>query len=205
MKSFPLSQQVFDDIGEKPLRTFAQCVAGARTDLADYRRLLPHFVADHSERGLANWISDRLWARLVNLAEAVPGMEMIEQGVLREVTIGYNFRLRVKRHDVVGDVASYPTPTFLEFAEQPEGQLEGLKETRLIAGYEWLKDRRDIGDAVMSLRDGKDNIIWCERLPLPEEGEAGGDVITPQTPTPPAPVVDVGDIGQKAKDSADDE
>ena len=76
-------------------------------------------------------------------------------------------------------------------------------------GYEWVKDERNIGDAVMSLRDGKDKIIWCERLPVEGEAEAGGDiapVVTPQTPTPTPPIIDIGDaIGQRTKDSEEGE
>ena len=46
-------------------------------------------------------------------------MDATEKGVTREITIGVNFRLRLKRHDELGDIASYPTPTFLDFATQP--------------------------------------------------------------------------------------
>jgi hypothetical protein len=209
MKSHPSSQDVFDDIGEKPLVAFASSVLRARRDLADYRIFRPHWVAEHGERGLANWISDRLWAHLVYLGDGVPGMNLVESGVTREIGLGVNYRLRFKRHDELGLVASYPTPTFLEFASQPSDQLPGLEETRLIVGYEWIKDLRNIGDAVMSLRDGKDKIIWCERLPYPGEAEAGGDtapVVAPASPSPKRPTITLGDdIGQQSKDSSEDE
>jgi hypothetical protein len=207
MNSYPKSQRVLDDMGEKPVEAFARCVARARADLRRYRQAFPQWVADHSERGLANWVSDRMWAHLSTLAESIDGMEMIEKGVTREVTVGLNYKFRVKRHDEEGKVASYPTPTFLEFVCQPQGQLEGMEETRLIAGYDWNKDERDIGPAVMSLRDGKDHIIWKVELPdVPEAGERGGEVITPQRPSPTAPTVDVPeDIGQKAKEPTEDQ
>lgn len=212
--AYPTAEAVFDDIGEKPLIAFASAVVRARDDLAEYRRTFPQWVADHGERGLANWISDRQWTHLVNLAESVPGMEVTEKGVTREVTIGFQYRLRMKRHDELGIVASYPTPTFLEFATQPGGQLPGLEEVRLIAGYEWIKDERSIGQPVMSLRDGRDNIIWCVALPFPGVGELGGEgegtgiapVITPETPAPTAPVVEVGDdVRRASKESTEDE
>lgn len=158
-------------------------------------------VTDHSERGLANWISDRIWAHLLNLAGDIEGVNLVEKGVTREVIVGLNYRLRVKRHAEDGRVASYETPTFMEFVTQDDGNvtLEGFEEIRLIAGYEWDKDKRDIGDPVLSLRDGKDNVKWQEKLPdVADEDEGGGaTVVTPQQPQPPAPTVDIPDeIGQ---------
>jgi hypothetical protein len=207
MNSYPLSHQVLDDIGEKPVEAFSRCVARARADLRLYRRTFPQWVADHSERGLANWINDRLWAHLTTMAESIPGMELIEKGVTREVMVGLNFRFRVKRHDDLGNVASYPTPTFLEFVCQPQGQLPGLEETRLIAGYDWSKDERDIGAAVLSLRDGKDNIIWKEELPdFPEDSGIVGEVVTPRLTSPAAPVVGVPEgVGQRSKEPTEDQ
>jgi len=210
MFSYPKSHDVFDDIGEKALTALASCVVRVQHDLATYRRTFPQWAVDHGERGLANWISDRLWTHLVNLAESVPDMEITEKGVTREVTVGNKYRLRMKRHDEMGDVASFPTQTFLEFTTQPDGQLPGMEETRLIAGYEWIKEERNIGDAVISLRDGKDNIIWCERLPFPGFAEEGGEgtapVVTPETPSPVAPVIGLAEnIGQKSKEPTEDQ
>ncbi len=156
----------------------------------------------HSERGLANWISDRLWTHLVLQAESIPGMEMIEIGVTREITIGTNYRFRVKRHGVDGEVASYPTQTFLEFASQAVDSLPGLEEWKLIAGYDWDKDQRAIAAAVVSLRDGKDNVIWKKELPAVADEQGGGQTSVPEQPGPTDPTIGVPEtLGQKAKGS----
>jgi len=60
MFSYPGADEVLDDLGDKVVEAFARSVARARADLAEYRRLKPSWVAQSSERGLANWIHDRL-------------------------------------------------------------------------------------------------------------------------------------------------
>ena len=175
--------------------------------MAEYRQWRPLWVADHGERGLANWISDRCWAHLLSLADAVPDMTVIEKGVWREISIGVNYRFRVKRHDFDGNISSYETASFLDFVEQPEGQLDGTEEIRLVAGYEWLKDTHEIGDAVISMRNGKDNVIWKEHLPVfPEEGVAGISVVAPEPPTPQLPTIGLPErIGREERDATDRE
>ena len=193
-------QEVLADMGDKVLAAFSLSVDRTRADLRDYRDAFPGWVADHSERGLANWINDRLWAHLFTLGDAIPGMTLTEKGVTREVTVGATYLLRFKRHDEDGNVASYATQTFLEFAEQPIQQLPGMEEVRLIAGYEWNRDARDVGVAVLSLRDGRDNVIWKEPLPeVTDEEERGASVTTPEQFAPTAPTVVVADgVGRKA-------
>jgi hypothetical protein len=207
---YPKPDEVLEGIGDKAVEAFARTVQRARVDLRDYRRVFPQWVVDHSERGLANWIHDRLWAHLVEQVDAIPGMETVEHGVTREVVIGLTYRFRVKRHDETGNVQSYATPTFLDFVLQPESQLPGMEETRLIAGYEWDKELREIGNAIMSLRDGKDNIIWAATLPEVDdgaaEGDAGAPVITPTQPSPIAPVVEISpEIGKERGDTTGSE
>lgn len=195
MKSVPEPDQVLEDLGEKPVQAIARCVARAKADLKSYREMHPQWAAEHSERGLANWINDRLWAHLAPEIEGIPGMDVVESGPTRETTVGVNYRIRMKRHDFEGHVASYPTLGFLEFATQPKMQLPGMEEVRLIAGYEWDRDLRDMGAAVISLRDGKDNVLWKVELPLVRDDESGGEetgeVVTPQQPKPAPPTVEV--------------
>ena len=167
-------------------------------------------VVDASPRGLANWISDRVWAHLIELAEADPSARIHQSGATRELYVGLNFRIRVKRHDIIGMISSYETATFLEFTEQPKGQLAGMELWHLTAGYEWDRDLKEIIGPVLCLRDGRDAVIWNEVLPdvvdtEAEGGESGrGEVITPPArdlPAGPAIVVppairkDVEDVG----------
>ena len=206
MKSYPKFQDVLDGIGEKSTAAFVLGVKRTKTDLRTYRETFPQWVADASERGLANWIHDRLWSHLAGFAEDIPDMETIEKGVLREMIVGVNYRFRVKRHSDIGSVASYRTEQFREFVAQPDQQLPGMEETRLILGYEWIKDAREIGPAVLSLRDGEDNLIWNEPLPDVADTDEGGTtpIITPQRPAPTVPVVEVpGAIGQETQEETD--
>jgi hypothetical protein len=204
MKSYPTAEEAFVGIGDKTLDAFFLSVNRARRDLRLYRKAFPQWVADHSERGLANWISDRLWAHLTELAEGIPGLMVVEKGPLRECGIN-NYRFRFKRHDDDGLVASYPTEGFIEFATQPSDQFSGMEETRLIAGYDWNKDFRDIGAAVISLRDGKDNVIWKEPVPEVEDGTGMAPVITPEQAGPRPPTVDVPEaFGQQPEEPTED-
>lgn len=188
--SYPAPDVVLADLGEKVVGAFSVGVQRTKTDLATYRQVFPQWVADHSERGLANWIHDRLWVHLLALGEGISTMQLIEKGMTREIVVGLNYRLRVKRHtEQDGAVSSYPTLAFLDFMEQPRGQFPLLAETRLFAGYEWSRGDRSVGSAVISLWDGRENLIWQEILPAVEDGDTGAQVITPDQPGPASPTV----------------
>jgi hypothetical protein len=61
MESYPPAERVLDELGDKVIDGLARAVAQAKQDLASYRAWRPDIVADHSERGLANWLHDRVW------------------------------------------------------------------------------------------------------------------------------------------------
>lgn len=156
--NFPLYEEVCADIGDKVVNAMAKSVVNARTDLAIYREALPHFVSDHSERGLANWIHDRMWKHLVDEVSDNPVVNIADNGVLREICVGLNYRFRAKRHDEESNTQSYPTLSVIEFhIQQPT--LDGLSELRLDYGYRWVADERRIGEPVMSLRNGR-TLVW---------------------------------------------
>jgi len=78
------------------------------------------------------------------------------------------YRIRAKRHHVTGLVSTYPTQGALEFLDQPRQlTFEGLGLAHLIVGYQWESDSYEIGPAVLSLRDGLDNVIWLIELEEP--------------------------------------
>ena len=98
-----------------------------------------------------------------------------------------------------GAVSTFATQTALEFLDQPSGQLPGLEEVNLIAGYEWDRDEGRIVRPVLSLRDGLDNIIWLVELPEDPAG-AAAVVNLPDADGPVAPVVEVrSDIDEKGR------
>lgn len=101
--------------------------------------------------------------------EGIGEARVFEHGATREVIVDgtvRTYRIRVKRHDVAGRVSTYPTQGALEFLDQPPLQqtFEGLGQAHLIVGYQWEADTHEIGPAVLSLREGKDNIIWLTEL-----------------------------------------
>ncbi|MGH3693438.1 MAG: hypothetical protein ACRDRX_05490 [Pseudonocardiaceae bacterium] len=53
--SYPLAEQVLEDLGDKVVQGLALMVAQTRDDLRVYRRTFPSWVADSTDRGLLNW------------------------------------------------------------------------------------------------------------------------------------------------------
>lgn len=197
MKSYPSWEDVRPALGDKVVDAIGQAVDRARSDLTDYRKVRPLFVAEASERGLAGWIHDRVWAHLVALLDETPGVAFVDQEPVREMWVGLNYRVRVKRHHEDGRVSTYPTQTALEFLAQAQLVIDGLDPVHLIAGYTWLREVRDLGPAVISLRDGND-IIWQRDLSPLAEG-MGDSSKLPVLAEPPAPVIEGAATGDDAK------
>lgn len=175
--------RVLDELGDKVLEALAASVTGARRDLLRYQATLPDFAAQASSRGSANWIHDRLWHHVRALLDDVDDVLLIDLGVTREVVLGGRYRIRMKRHHPPAQVATYPTPTAMDFMSQTPEQLvlEGLELVNLIAGYVWFGDSSEIGPAVLSMRDGQDNVLWVHVLP--ETGiDRSANVTTPLPP-----------------------
>lgn len=193
MDSYPQPDEVIEGLGDKVIAGLSGAVGKAANDLKAYREFRPDWVADHSERGLANWIHDRLWRHLLAELDELPGVKLVDEEPIREIFVGVRYRLRVKRHREDGAVSTYLTPLALEFFAQGQLALEGLEEIKLIAGYEWDPDTRMIGGAVISMRDGRDNLMWIERLQPPATGAVG---LTPTpVPGPTPPKIDVATEG----------
>lgn len=200
---------VFDDLGEKVLAGLALSVRRAERDLREYRRFKPEWVAGHGARGLANWIQDRIWDHLCAEFDQLEDVLLIESGATRELMVHSRYRFRVKRHHVDGAVSTYPTQTALEFMEQPTGQLPGLEEVRLIVGYAWDRDTNAMDPrAVVTFRDGLDNVIWRKYLPevdIDHETGGAGGTVAPRPPVdgPVAPVLGMPTRDNRGGDVAD--
>ncbi|MER5196441.1 hypothetical protein ACWD3J_22945 [Streptomyces sp. NPDC002755] len=194
MKSYLDPGDVLSGLGDKVIAGLARAVARTREDLAAYRESHLSWVSDSSERGLANWIHDRLWRHVCAEFDGHSGIGLSDREPTREITVGVNYRLRVKRHRLDGKVSSYATQTALEFyAQGVQEAFPGLEEVRLIAGYEWDADARSMGDAVLSLRDGEEDVIWLITLPEADTGMAGVPArpIRPTEPEPALPIIDL--------------
>lgn len=162
-RKYPSFDDVCSDIGDKVVGAMFASVQQARVDLALYRERLPELVARHSDRGLANWIHDMMWASIAAALADHPEVTIVDNGVLREIHCGINYRFRAKRHDEDGGVRSYPTQTVLDFHFQPQ-TLDTLEDFKLDFGYQWDPEIRSIGPAVMSLRQNN-VLIWNNIIP----------------------------------------
>lgn len=117
------------------------------------------------------------------------------------------YRLRAKRHGEDGDVTTYPTLTAKDFLFQAPLQmtLDGMEEIRLIAGYTWDTERREMGQPVLSLRHGKDDIVWFVELPDVGTGYSAAPVTPlPAVPTPTLPQIELANEREAGTDSAEE-
>ncbi len=185
MNSHFNSQKILEALGDKVIESLGAAVFNARHDLKSYRLAFPEFAADASERGLANWIHDRLWAHLTSSLQDSGIAEFVDSGPTRELLVDGIYRIRIKRHDGHGRVSSYPTTAATTFFEQLslELRLGSETEVRLAAGYRWVPEAREIGPAVLSYRDGVENLVWM--VELPEPSQTGHVTSIAGSPTPP--------------------
>lgn len=187
MKSSDDSEEVVAALGEKVIEALAAAIPRTRLDMDRYRRSLPDIVATSSSRGMANWFHDCVWHHVVSELQDKDGIVIVDKGPVREVTVDRTYRVRIKRHDRKGRVSTYPTQTALEFLSQPPEQLvlHGLAQIRLIAGYQWDSTTHEIGPAVLSLRDGMDNVRWMIELPESDDGTSVSPITHPIPPEAP--------------------
>ena len=187
MKSYDNSTQVVEALGEKVIQEIGTAIPRTRLDFFRYRKFLPDIVVESSPRGIANWIHDRIWHHVVSGLDDLDNIMVVNKGPLREIVVDGAFRIRIKRHDKTGRVSTYPTQAALDFLSQPSGQmvLDGLAEVRLIAGYQWNSLNYEIGPAVLSRRDGLDNVLWLIELPETTDSFAVAPITGPREPASP--------------------
>ncbi len=195
MESYPSFEDVCFDLGDKVTSSISRSAVLTAADLLDYRTIRPLWVSRSSERGLAGWLHDRMWVHLVDQLEEVSDVLIVDREPMREIFVGKRYRLRVKRHHPGGGVSTYPTQTALDFLLQDQQlAIEGLEEIRLITGYLWESDLRQVGVPVLSLRDGRDKVLWMRALP-PAAGASGVvDLTPPSVVGPTAPTIEVGPV-----------
>jgi hypothetical protein len=180
--SYPSAEHVLEDLGDKVVQGLALMEAQTRDDLRVYRRTFPSWVADSTDRGLLNWSHDRAWTHVMRIFDLIPEVSFVDQPPTRELYVGTRYRLRVKKHDIEGRVSTYLTQGALDFLEQEPATLDGLEEVRLIAGYRWDAELREVGAAVISLRNGSDHLVWMHELDEPADGAVASTMpILPST------------------------
>jgi len=190
------SGPVLTALGQKPIDALGEAVAATRRDLAVYRSALPRFVAEASQRGLHNWIHDRMFANSLVEIDGMPEVQVIDQEPVRDLCFGSLFRVRLKGHDYRDIVAAYPTRASLDFYAQGwQPTFPTLEEVRLVAGYRWDSDLREMKEAVISLRDGREKVIWAVEL-VQQHGVVGVRHFEPHD-LPPLPEIELGDLGSQ--------
>lgn len=193
------TQSVVEALGQPPLDAIGAAVRATRDDLHEYRTTLPRMAARHSQRGLLNWVHDQFFAHARAQFEAnVKGTRVVDREPTRDIFVGHSFRFRLKKHTADDMVSSYPTDAFLAFSLQDPPQL--IQEVRLIGGYRWDPESRDIGPAVVSARDGRSAVLWVVELAetAEDDGVAHFQPQVPDTTLPLLPtVVESVDIDEK--------
>lgn len=187
---YPSEEDVITDLGDKVVAGIAHAVAQMRDDLRVYRNTFPGWVGASTDRGLLSWCHDRAWAHLTSTFDDVVEVDVVDRPPLREMFVGTRYRLRFKKHDVEDRVTTYPTQTALAFLEQDSATLDGLEEVCLVAGYRWDPVLRQVGAGVISLRDGRENVIWTHVLAEPTTGIVEATPIVGAT-GPTAPRIDM--------------
>ena len=182
------TQSVVDALGQSPLDAIGAAVRNTRADLESYRSTLPAMAARHSQRGILNWVHDQFFAHARFQFETnVKHTSVLDREPTRDIFVGHTFRFRLKKHTSDDMVSSYPTDGFLAFAVQDPPQL--IQEVRLIGGYRWDPETREIGTAVLSARDGKSNVLWVVELAEAAADDTGVVHFQPQNVDPNLPAL----------------
>jgi hypothetical protein len=158
---FPTSTQVLSDLGDSFMNAFIRAVDGAREDYAAFRAWHPDWFAGFTSRFTANYLHERIWDRLARAVDGMEGISVIDREPIRELYSGTTYLIRIKRHHKGDKVSAYPTDAAIAFWSNRALTLDGLGSFSLALGYYWDADLRDLGEAVLSFRDGKDNPIWA--------------------------------------------
>lgn len=167
--SFSADQEVIlEMLGDKMIEAWGSAVALTRFYLERYRLEMPELAMSHSTRGLANMIHDWLWDHLLHQIYGMDGVMIVESeaGPLRELVIGDQIRVRVKRQSATGSVATSQTSLALGFYQQQPEQLSLLPpEIKLVFGYSWDSAKFEIGSATVSCPRSIKKSLWVHEIP----------------------------------------
>lgn len=206
MDSHPSPEEAKAELGDKVIDAVCVGVAHAKEQLRIYQRDHADWLAGNAKRTVANLIHDWMWAAVTTELAEASHVTIVDSDPRRELAIRVeseqrlSYLLRLKRHHLDGSTSSYQTQTVIDFELQGRNQMfPGYGEVRLEAGYEWDAETRTMGTPLITLRDGRNNVVWTLPLPL-YTGSAGGTVTQPITPEPTPPIV-----GVQGEDEARDE
>ena len=183
--------------GRQGGRCHRACGRGCEGKFAQYREQHPDWAADNAARTIADLIHDWMWTDVKQQLDSLPHVNLIDEDPRREIAVRVHseerlsYLLRIKLHHLDGRTSSYQTQTVMDF------ELQGVNET-FPAGTKsaWRRatsgqDTRTMGAPVISLRHGRNKIIWVYQL-SGQGGSAGATVSRPTGPgAPTLPVVEV--------------
>ncbi|QYL29476.1 hypothetical protein TM48_03963 [Mycobacterium shottsii] len=196
-------QQVVDDLGDKFLVAFIKSIEVARVDLSEFEGFKPEWFVNFSKRFVANFIHERVWDSMVSQVHDHPGVTVVDREPTRQIHFGTNYVVRFKRHTGKLKIESFPTKGALAFwANRATPTLPGLEVWTLAMGYIWQPELGEIGDAILSFRDGKDKPIWSVTLNS-HGGESATD-ITWEPIDPQLPQLDLSDVATEDDEDAAD-
>jgi hypothetical protein len=159
------------ELGDKVIDALRLGVAHAKEQLRAYQQENPDWLPGHAKRTVANLIHDWMWTAVTTALADAPHVTIIDRDPRRELAIQVeseerlSYRLRLKRHHLDGSTRSYQTQTVIDFELQgPNQTFPGYGEMRLEAGYEWDDEIRTMAGPLITLRDGRDKVLWT--LPL---------------------------------------
>jgi hypothetical protein len=198
MISHPSPEDVVSELGDKVVDAIVHAVEVAKEKFAQYRALHPDWAADNAARTIADLIHDWMWTDVKQRLDLLPHVNLIDEDPRREIAVRVesaerlSYLLRIKLHHLDGRTSSYQTQTVMDFELQGGNEtFPSWGEVRLEAGYEWDKETRTMGAPVISLRHGRNKIIWVHQLPG-QGGSWGATVSRPMGPgAPTLPVVEV--------------
>lgn len=196
--NIPTQDGVLADLGNAFVHSFIDSVDGARGDLAEFREWKPDWQGTLSSRFVANLLHERIWGRLVREVQAMDDIDVKDREPIRELRNG-SYLIRIKRHHLDDRISSYATVASSEFWAGSTNMLEGLESYSLALGYYWDPDLAEVGDAVLSFRDGTHNAIWAIKLRR-DAGEVTGFVWTPIEPQ--LPDFDLSEIVREAEEES---
>jgi hypothetical protein len=190
MFSLPASDTVLDDLGDKVLGHLVRCADLGRDDWHTYRKDYPAWVAEASERGIANWLHDRMWAHARREFFEVDGVTVKNEEPVRELVVSGRYRVRLKRHKAGDKIAAYPTAAALKFWGQ-RNPFAGFEVFTLGFGYRWDRETRTVGDALISMRKSlTSKPVWAVTL---TGGSSAAEPIHRHPVEPTLPTIDLFD------------
>ena len=200
MDAYPTPEQVLDDLGDKLVEAFLEAMEVARADLDELRAWRPGWFSLFTERFLANFLHERLWAELITRVSDHPGVQVFDREPRREIESGRRYVIRFKRHRKGDRIATYPTQAALAFWTN-EATLPGLERASLAMGYLWDPELRQVEDSVLSYRDRLNHPVWGVKLGRPGQGGATGITWSPIDPTLPS--IDLSSVLDEDDETAD--